>query len=107
MTNDLSTRLLAAIQDISETNWVTTVDPRLVDRLCQAHREIIEFHRPVLFTDLELGLQNVLVCHTCHGRLDEPEGWDGTDWPYPLVQMFYPCPTVQSLARAYGLKDGE
>lgn len=150
MTDDLSTRLLAAIEKAAQEalddavslwvakslcgpsrgwyeaecdcGWTTSGlqpvvwaaaenhveenHPPLIASFCQAYREIVELHRPVSFTDLELGIADATVCHTCHGALVEPEDWDdSTEWAYPVVQVPYPCATVTALARGYNLKE--
>jgi hypothetical protein len=71
-------------------------DPAAVLREVEAKRRIIDLHRPVQFTNAELGIVDAIVCFKCHSRMDSPDDWpEDEDWPYPLVQDPYPCLTVR------------
>lgn len=62
------------------------------------HDAVLALHRPVKFTNVELGIVDADVCFICHSRLDKPEDWpEDQEWPYPLVQDAYPCQTVRLL----------
>lgn len=76
--------------------------PALVAELVglrEATNRIRQEHRPVKHTDVSLSIVDETVCFVCHGHLDEPADWpeDDDSWPYPLVQLSWPCPTVAIL----------
>lgn len=68
------------------------------EQLRAQHDAVLALHRPVKFTNVELGIADADVCFICHSRLDEPEDWpEDQEWTYPLVQDAYPCQTVRLL----------
>lgn len=77
--------------------------PKIIEDDCDAKRLIVEEHRMVHFTDVDLRLNNVEVCLVCHKYMDVPD-WitdDADEWHYPLVQAGWPCTTIRALLQPY------
>jgi hypothetical protein len=71
---------------------------RRVTTKAEARRELLELHRQVKFTNVNLDIRDAEVCLTCHSHLDRPNDWPEDDepaWEFPLVQDPYPCRTRQ------------
>lgn len=66
-----------------------------------------KWHQPVRFTDVGLGIRDAEVCMTCHTVLDEPDDWpeDGPEWPYPNIQVPWPCAAYQEVAHLRGIEN--
>jgi hypothetical protein len=82
-------------------------DPARVLAECAAQRAVVEFHRPVKFTDVKLNIRDADVCIRCHVVLDRPDDWpedpvdEADEWQFPWVQEAWPCGTLSALALPY------
>lgn len=115
MTDDLTTRLLAAIERAEQegakrscgvvhpqfdTNHPEGHPDEAVLRHCAAHRKIIERHLKVTenWGDLD-GWHDVDLCDTCAYGRSCSHCFDREDLPF----VVWPCPTLRDLAEAYDL----
>lgn len=123
MTDDLTTRLLAAITEteriardarpgyftpevlltfsaVGDAVHVAHHKPQAVLRHCAAHRKIIERHLKVTEKQYDRdGWHDVDLCDTCAYGRSCSHCFDTEDLPF----VVWPCPTLRDLAEAYGL----
>ena len=97
MTNDLSTRLLQAVEEREKAAHLT--DAALVPALCKAHREIVELHL-VCQAGLELAATNV---GDVDGTTREQRQKARDDFHDAGVRLQLSDHIVSIIARGYGM----